>query len=171
MLDICAAAGYQTRVRFPHWLGKVSHDNHVIDIIFSSGNGLCTVDEDWFKHAVSGEVFGLPVRLCPPEEMIWSKAFVMERERFAAPTSCISSAHTAKHWIGRGRFAVLFPLARARSAISSYSDLFTRPSAEGSRLADDRIRAAHPNGNDQFTPQGTAVPRHTPLLVTISRER
>jgi hypothetical protein len=94
VLDICAAAGYQTRVRFPHWLGKVSHDNHVIDIIFSSGNGLCTVDEDWFKHAVSGEVFGLPLHLCPPEEMIWSKAFVMERERFdGADVVHILSAH------------------------------------------------------------------------------
>ena len=24
----------------------------------------------------------MPVRLCPAEEMIWSKAFIMERERF-----------------------------------------------------------------------------------------
>jgi hypothetical protein len=27
-------------------------------------------------------VLGVPVRLCPPEEMIWSKAFIMERERY-----------------------------------------------------------------------------------------
>jgi hypothetical protein len=82
ILDICTAAGYQVQVKFPHWLGKVSRDDQVIDIIFSSGNGLCTVDEDWFTHAISGELFGLPVHFCPPEEMIWSKAFVMERERF-----------------------------------------------------------------------------------------
>jgi hypothetical protein len=25
---------------------------------------------------------GVAVRLCPPEEMIWSKAFIMERERY-----------------------------------------------------------------------------------------
>ena len=82
VLDACAAAGYRIQVRFAHWLGKVSRDNQVIDIIFSSGNGLCTVDEDWFAHAIPGVLFGLPMHLCPPEEMIWSKAFVMERERF-----------------------------------------------------------------------------------------
>jgi hypothetical protein len=82
VLDACAAAGYRIQVRFAHWLGKVSRDDQVIDIIFSSGNGLCTVDEDWFAHAIPGVLFGLPVHLCPPEEMIWSKAFVMERERF-----------------------------------------------------------------------------------------
>jgi hypothetical protein len=31
---------------------------------------------------VEDAVLGQPVRLCPVEEMIWSKAFVMERERF-----------------------------------------------------------------------------------------
>jgi len=29
-----------------------------------------------------GDLFDLPVQLCPPEETIWSKAFVMERERY-----------------------------------------------------------------------------------------
>lgn len=74
--------GYRTETRFSHWLGKAYHGEHFVDLIFSSGNGLCTVDEAWFEHAVADEVLGVPVRLCPPEEMIWSKAFVMERERY-----------------------------------------------------------------------------------------
>jgi len=94
ILDTCSAAGYRVSVKFPHWLGKVSRDDQVIDIIFSSGNGLCTVDEDWFTHAVPGDLFGLPIQLCPPEEMIWSKAFVMERERFdGADVVHLLSAH------------------------------------------------------------------------------
>ncbi len=40
------------------------------------------MDDDWFAHAVDEEVLGVPVKLCPPEEMIWSKAFIMERERY-----------------------------------------------------------------------------------------
>jgi hypothetical protein len=67
---------------FPHWLNKVYRGNHVVDIIFSSGNALVEVDDDWFTHATSGTVLGRPVLMCPPEEMIWSKAFIMERERF-----------------------------------------------------------------------------------------
>src|SRR5437899_2577696 len=31
---------------------------------------------------VADEVLGVPVRLCPAEEIIWSKAFIMERERY-----------------------------------------------------------------------------------------
>jgi hypothetical protein len=31
---------------------------------------------------VKQEILGVPLRLCPAEEMIWSKAFVQERERF-----------------------------------------------------------------------------------------
>ena len=29
-----------------------------------------------------GEVLGVPAKLCPAEEMIWQKAFIMERERY-----------------------------------------------------------------------------------------
>jgi len=61
---------------------KVCSGDRYVDIIFSSGNGICTVDDDWFNHAVGDELFKIPVRLCPLEEMIWCKAFVMERERY-----------------------------------------------------------------------------------------
>lgn len=77
-----AAAGYETRLSFPHWLGKVYWADHFIDLIFNSGTGLCTVDDDWFEHAVEAEVLGMSVRLCPPEETIWQKAFIAERERY-----------------------------------------------------------------------------------------
>jgi hypothetical protein len=43
---------------------------------------VCAVDDDWFRHAVPSTVMGQPVALCPAEETIWSKAFVMERERY-----------------------------------------------------------------------------------------
>ena len=75
-------AGFRTELRFPHWLGKAYKDDRNIDIIYSSGNGICTVDESWFRYALPGEVFGIPVRVVPAEEMLWSKAFVMERNRY-----------------------------------------------------------------------------------------
>jgi hypothetical protein len=81
-LAALAAAGYSVERNFPHWLGKVYSDGSYVDLIFGSGNGLTPVDESWFAHARPGEAMGMPVRLCPAEEMIWSKAFIMERERF-----------------------------------------------------------------------------------------
>jgi hypothetical protein len=76
------AAGIRTRLTFPHWLGKATDDRSHVDIIFNSGNGLTVVDETWFAAAVRARVLGISVLLTPPEELLWSKAFVMERERF-----------------------------------------------------------------------------------------
>jgi hypothetical protein len=75
-------AGYETELKFPHWLGKIYKDDAFIDLIFSGGNGEAAVDDEWFEHSVEGKIFGLPARLAAPEEMIWSKSYVMERERY-----------------------------------------------------------------------------------------
>ena len=80
--DVLRSSGFATDFTFPHWLGKVLYGEHFVDIIYSSGNGVAPVDDGWFLRAPEGEVFGVPVRLVPPEEMLWSKAFVMERERY-----------------------------------------------------------------------------------------
>lgn len=82
IMQVLAQAGYTTELTFPHWLGKVACVHGYVDVIFSSGNGIANVDEEWFRHAVAGEVFGGRALLCPAEEMIWSKAFIMERERY-----------------------------------------------------------------------------------------
>lgn len=74
--------GFQTEWRFSHWLGKAVKDDRSIDVIFNSGNGLCTVDDGWFQHAVPGEILGVKVQIVPAEELLWSKAFVMERNRY-----------------------------------------------------------------------------------------
>jgi hypothetical protein len=74
-----------TELTFPHWLGKAfggREREFFVDLIFSGGNGICEVDDQWFAHATWDESLGYPVRLMPVEEMIWSKAFLMERERF-----------------------------------------------------------------------------------------
>ncbi|HEX9981873.1 MAG TPA: hypothetical protein VGF69_01295 [Thermoanaerobaculia bacterium] len=75
-------AGYDTELKFPHWLGKIHKDKAFIDLIFSGGNGEAAVDDEWFEHSVEGKIFNIPVRLAAPEEMIWSKSYVMERERY-----------------------------------------------------------------------------------------
>ncbi len=75
-------AGFQAEVAYSHWLAKAKRGDDFVDLIFSSGNGRCPVDELWFQYALDGSCGGIPVKLAPPEEMIWQKAFIMERERF-----------------------------------------------------------------------------------------
>ncbi len=82
ILDAFRQLGFATELPYPHWLGKVHREGHLIDVIFSSGNGVARVDDLWFDHAPKTNVLGVIVKLTPIEEMLWSKAFIQERERF-----------------------------------------------------------------------------------------
>lgn len=64
------------------WIAKVHENGFTSDIIFAEKNGLEKVDEIWLKHARLGEVVGHQVKLMPIEEMIRSKAYVQNRERY-----------------------------------------------------------------------------------------
>lgn len=87
-LEALAESGYHTELTFPHWLAKAFFGDHFLDFIFSSGNGVVAVDEGWFEHAVPAHVLDRAVYLIPAEEMIWSKAFILERERFDGADIC-----------------------------------------------------------------------------------
>ncbi len=77
--------GCRTELTFPHWLGKAYNPrDRAISSTSSSARAaaIAVVDEGWFAHKVEAEVLGIPAFLCPAEEIIWSKAFIMERERY-----------------------------------------------------------------------------------------
>jgi hypothetical protein len=80
--EALARAGWHTRVADPAWLSKALWGQTLVDLIHCSGNGLAPVADDWFRHAVPASVLGVPVRVVAAEEMIWSKAFVQERDRW-----------------------------------------------------------------------------------------
>lgn len=82
VLSAFAEADYRTEMTYPHWLAKAHCGEDSVDLIFRSGNGVSEVDDSWFERVIEDEVLGIPVKLCPPEEIIWSKAYVMERERY-----------------------------------------------------------------------------------------
>lgn len=81
-LQVLQQAGYATEDTHPHWLAKAYGDKGFVDLIHSSANGIAAVDDVWFAKACPAEVLGLPAQLVPVEEKIWSKLFIMERERF-----------------------------------------------------------------------------------------
>jgi hypothetical protein len=95
------AEGIFARLLFPHWLGKALSSRHTVDVIFASGNGQLPVDDGWFERSVPGRVLGRAVGLCAPEDMILSKAFVMERERFdgADVAHLILAQAAAINWV------------------------------------------------------------------------
>jgi hypothetical protein len=82
ILQVLGERGYRTEYFYPFWIAKALQGDSFIDIIYNSGNGLCPVDDEWLSHCVPAQVLGYPTRLSPAEEQLWSKAFVMDRDRF-----------------------------------------------------------------------------------------
>lgn len=93
-LEALGNSGCDTEMTFTHWLGKAYCGDLFVDVIFRSGNGVSEVDDEWFDNALPGEVLGIPVKLCPAEEIIWTKAFVQERERYDGA----DIAHLVRAW-------------------------------------------------------------------------
>jgi hypothetical protein len=112
-MEALQAAGYRTELTFPHWLGKAWRYDDFIDLVFDSGNGVCPVDDGWFDHAVETQVLGMPVKIVPAEELLWQKAFIMERERFdgADIMHILRARGTTLDWIRvLERFGAHWPL-------------------------------------------------------------
>jgi hypothetical protein len=83
VLNALVHAGFRAEYVCPVSTARVTRaadGRDAVDVVYGSANGLCTVDDDWFRFAISGDVSGHPVRICPPEELLWREAFVQERE-------------------------------------------------------------------------------------------
>jgi hypothetical protein len=155
-LQTLAAEGCTTDVPFPHWLAKAQCGEDVVDLIYSSGNGVALVDDDWFRHSVGDTVLDVPVRLIPAEEMIWSKAFIMERERYDGADvahilrACADQLDWPRllhrfdaHWRVLFQhlvvFGFIYPCERARVPAAVVRELMGRLDRELTRPAADRV--------------------------------
>lgn len=149
-------AGYEAKRTFPHWLAKVKCDGDSLDLIYRAGNGLCEIDDSWFDRAAENDVFGTRALLCAPEEMLWMKAYIMERERFDGADlmhiiqSCAERLDW-KHLIRRFGsdwrvllshlvlFGFVYPAERNRIPASVMSDLLRRTEEELASAVPERI--------------------------------
>jgi predicted nucleotidyltransferase len=155
-MDALASAGYKTEMTFPHWLAKAGRGRDHVDLIFRAGNGLCEVDDSWFERAHDGELLGLRVKLCAPEEMIWMKAYIMERERFDGADIAHILLRCAVeldwphlvHLFGPDwrvllshlvLFGYVYPSERARIPVAVVDDLITRLRSEATVAAPGRL--------------------------------
>src|SRR5438094_897628 len=155
-LNALAHAGYETELTFPHWLAKATFEEDKLDLIFRAGNGLCEVDNSWFERARDDELLGMPVKLCAPEEMIWMKAFIMERERFdgadiAHILRCCAAeidwAHLVRRFGPDWRvllshlvlFGYIYPGERARIPAAIVEDLLTRLRSEARTAGPEQL--------------------------------
>lgn len=63
------------------WIYR-SHDGEIIvDIIWQMANYRAQVDDGWLSRGDLLRIRGWPLRLLPVEELLWSKLYVLQRER------------------------------------------------------------------------------------------
>jgi hypothetical protein len=63
------------------WIYRAHQAGTLVDIIWEMANHLAAVDEAWLTRGPQVEVEGLPLCLLPPEELIWSKLHVLQKDR------------------------------------------------------------------------------------------
>lgn len=92
--------GYEIMPEDDRWIGKVRRGEQFLDVIFASSNGTMPIDDNWFAHARRIELFGNPVALVAPTELVWSKAFIQLRHRYDGPDvlHVILQAHDDIDW-------------------------------------------------------------------------
>lgn len=67
------------------WIYRGCRDSVIVDIIWSMANQRAQVDDSWLDRGPSMNVRDQVVRIVPPEEMIWAKLYVLQRDRCDFP--------------------------------------------------------------------------------------
>ena len=155
-LNVFQRHGYRTEKTHPHWLAKVFQGEDLIDIIYRGGNGLCEVDESWLARAPTQEVLGVRAKICAPEEIIWMKAYIMERERYDGADVAHLLLNCAEqidwpHLVERfgpdwrvllshlALFGFIYPSERHRLPLAIIEELIDKMRREGATPATERI--------------------------------
>ena len=74
-------AGFVMRLEDEHWLAKATSGEYFVDLIYGMGNGMSFIDDGWIRNSHQGILAATPVRIAPPEELIWHRLFISERHR------------------------------------------------------------------------------------------
>lgn len=76
-----------------HWIYRGIRDGLILDLIWRMANDRADVTDSWLHRGPEVNVYGSRVRLVPPEEMIWLKLYVLQRERADWPDIWNMLAH------------------------------------------------------------------------------
>jgi hypothetical protein len=82
VLNLAREAGYKVQIEDERWIAKIGKGTYYCDIIWGSANAVASVGDAWFQEAAEARVLDVPVRLLPPTELIWAKAFIADRYKY-----------------------------------------------------------------------------------------
>jgi hypothetical protein len=82
MLSACGLQDYFDELPYDRsWIYRGKKNEAIMDIIFAMANGRSRVTRDWLCRGPVIEARNQRFRIIPPEELIWSKLYVVQRER------------------------------------------------------------------------------------------
>jgi hypothetical protein len=82
ILNKFTSLGYNTHVEDERWLAKVKRGDDLVDIIYGSSNLVAPVTDLWIERSTPTRLFGIEVNVLGVTELIWSKVFIQNRERY-----------------------------------------------------------------------------------------
>lgn len=85
MIEITRRVGmsdYHTEQPYDRsWIYRATQHRLIVDIIWALANGSGQADEDWLTEGAVADIYGEFIPLVPPEELLWVKLHIVQRER------------------------------------------------------------------------------------------
>jgi hypothetical protein len=100
LTDIGFVDYYPTLAYDRSWIYRATKDDTIVDIIWTLPNHRTEVDEMWFTNSVPVKIKGAPLRVLPPEELIWIKLYVLQKDRCDWPDvmNVLHSTYSKLKW-------------------------------------------------------------------------
>jgi hypothetical protein len=85
MVDVLSSAGLADFYgRLPYdrrWIYRGNQDDTIVDVIWAMANQRAQVDQRWFSAARPVRLREEALVVIPPEEMLWQKLYIVQRDR------------------------------------------------------------------------------------------
>lgn len=83
-LELMARCGFSEYTAVPYdrtWSYRGQKEGYIMDLLWRMLNDRAPFDEEWVRRGWDLQIRGLPLRLLPVEELIWTKLYILHRER------------------------------------------------------------------------------------------
>lgn len=106
VIDLLTAQGFTDYYSvWPYdreWIYRSHKGNKIVDVIWQSANKTGVIGPDWRERATPGEMAGVPTWFASVEDLIWLKAFIVQRERCDWPDilNLIAATEGRLDWAG-----------------------------------------------------------------------
>lgn len=83
--EILASQGFKDRGEMAagdrEWIYHAVNDGTVVDLIWQPPNHMGTIDESFYASGIDGRFLDVPTRYMAAADLIWTKIFIMNRQR------------------------------------------------------------------------------------------